>query len=131
MACALQSGTKRCHAAIHHVGRRDDVGARLSMHDGLPCQHGDRLVVHHIAAGVDQAILTVAGIRVQRDVGDDAEFGKTGFQRGDGTGDQTIGVERFFRAQGFQTGINNRKQRQRGDAQLHALLRHRQQQINR
>jgi hypothetical protein len=35
-----------------------------------------RLVVDHVAGVVDQAVLAVAGVGIERDVGDDAQFGK-------------------------------------------------------
>ena len=37
-------------------------------------QHRDRLVVQDVAGVVDDAVLAVAGVRIERDVGHDAEL---------------------------------------------------------
>ena len=37
-------------------------------------QHLDRLVVDHVAASVDQPVLPVAGVGIERDVGEHADL---------------------------------------------------------
>ncbi len=63
----------RPDAAVHHVGRRDDVGAgrRLTQRRGRHLL--DRLVVDDDALAQD-AVMAVAGERVERGVGDDADL---------------------------------------------------------
>ncbi len=73
----------------------------------------------------------MAGIGIERNIRDDAQFGKTAFQCCNGARHQTIRVERLFRTQAFQTRINDGEQRQSRNAQSHAILSHRQQQIDR
>src|SRR3546814_1085009 len=53
-------------AAVHHVAGRDDVGARARLIQRLPDEHFHRLVIQHIAAIVDQPVLPVAGIGIER-----------------------------------------------------------------
>src|SRR3546814_6943566 len=65
----------RADAAVHHVRRRDDVGAGARLVQRLPDQYLDRLVVEDIARIVDQPVLPVAGIGIERDVGED-EIGR-------------------------------------------------------
>ena len=68
-------------AAVHHVAGRDDVDAGLGLHQRLLVQHGHGLVVEDVAGVVEQAVLAVAGERVERDVGQHAEPGKRAFSR--------------------------------------------------
>jgi hypothetical protein len=56
--------------------------------------------------------------------------GKAAFQGGDGARHQAVGVERLFGAERFEAGIDHREQRQRRDAELDAVLGHRQQQVD-
>jgi hypothetical protein len=76
MAGASSSAADAADAAVHHVRRRHHVGTGLGMAQRLLGQRFQRFVVHDVAArvGVDQAILAVAGIGVERHVGDDAQF---------------------------------------------------------
>ena len=77
-------------------------------------------VVAHVGAriiGGDQAVLSVAGVGVERDVGDDAKFGELPLQRGDDTRHQTVRVPGFFRACGLERHVDDREQRQRRYAQ--------------
>ncbi len=47
------------NAPIHHVGRRDDVYACLSLHQGLLGEHRHGFVVEDVALVVEQTILAV------------------------------------------------------------------------
>ena len=85
-------------------------------------QHRDGFVVEDIAAVVDQAVLPVAGVGVERDVGHHAEFGKILFQRGNHARHQAIRIVGFARIQTLQRRIDHRKDRHHRDPQLHALL---------
>ena len=70
----FQRFADRADAAVHHVARRDDVGAGFGMRQRLLHQRVDGDVVHDVAGVVDDAVLTVRRVRIQRDVGDDAEL---------------------------------------------------------
>ena len=59
-------------AAVHHVGRRDDVAAGLRLDQRLLDQHRDRLVVEDVAVA-QQAVVAVAGVGIERDVAEDAD----------------------------------------------------------
>ena len=73
---AFQRAADRADAPVHHVAGRDDVHARLGLRQRLPHQHLDGLVVQDVAGLVEQAVLAVAGERVQRDVGHHAQLGE-------------------------------------------------------
>ncbi len=85
-------------------------------------QHGHGLVVEHITALVEQAILAVAGIGIKGDIGHHAEFREVLFYLGDNLGHQAVRVVRFARIQAFQPGIYHREDRHRRYPQLQALL---------
>jgi hypothetical protein len=53
----------------HDVGTRRRLRARL-LHERL-----DGRVVQHVAGGIDEAVLSVRRVGIERDVGDDAEPG--------------------------------------------------------
>lgn len=109
----------------------NDVGARLSMNHCLFGQYGYGLIVHDIATCVDQTVLAMAGVRVERNIRDDAQFGEAAFQCGNGARYQPVRVECFFSAQCFQIGAYYREQCQCGDTQLHAFFGHGEQQVER
>ncbi len=109
-------------APIHHVRWRHHVGAGLGMAERLLRQHFQRLVVQHVACFVDQAILTVTGVRIERDVGDYPEIREFTLQRLDRARNQAIFVECLFGAQRLQRDIDHRKQRQRRNAQIDGTL---------
>ena len=68
-------------------------------------QHGGCLVVQDVALGfgpgVGQAVLAVAGKRVQRHIGHDAQLGKFFFQGAHHAGHQAVRVERLGAVIGF------------------------------
>ena len=91
---AVERGAQRADAPVHHVRRRDHVDARVGVAKRLLDERGDRLVVEHVAGGVDQAVLAVAGVRIERDVGDDAELGKALLQRAHGARHEALRMPR-------------------------------------
>ncbi len=80
----------RAHPAVHHVRRRDDVGAGLGLGDGHRRQDGEALVVVDPAVD-DDPVVAIRGVGIQRDVGHDQEFGKLGFQGADAALQKTVG----------------------------------------
>ncbi len=107
----------------------DDVDTGDGVVDGLAGQHLHGVVVQDVAGLVEQAVLAVAGVGVQRHVGHDAQLGEFFFQRPHHARNQAVGVERFFAIGRLQRGLNRRKQRQHRNAQTHAFFGHWQQQI--
>jgi hypothetical protein len=92
------SAADAADAAVHHVRRRHHVGPGLGMAERLLGQHFQRLVVEHVARDrrVDQAVLAVAGVGVERHVGDHAQFRELLLQRLDHARHQTVRVPGFF-----------------------------------
>ena len=73
---------------------RDDVAAGLGLHDRLPLQDRDGLVVGDIAVA-DHPVMAVRGERVERHVAQHAEIGERLFQRADGAAHEVVGVDRL------------------------------------
>ena len=63
----------RTDAAVHHVARRDGVGARVDVRDRRPREEVERLVVHDLAVAQDAAV-AVRGVLAEADVGDQDEL---------------------------------------------------------
>ena len=124
------AAAQRADAPVHHVRRRNDIDAGLGVAQRLPRQRRDGQVVRHVAAGVEQAVLAMAGVGIERDVGDDAERRKARLQRAHGARHQPLripcrgGVERLVLC------ADHRKQRDRRHAELHAALGVAQQQVD-
>lgn len=94
-------------AAIHHIGGGDDIDAGLGVEDGHTCEHGDGGVIFDIGlVGIENAIVTVRGVGIEGDIGDDEEFGEVFFELSDGAKDECFGVEGLFAVGGFEGGID-------------------------
>jgi hypothetical protein len=109
------------------------LGATMStpacgLHQRLLDQHFDGLVVQDVAGVVEQAVLAVAGERVERHVGHHAQLREFLLQRRTTRG-TSLRDSRLRGRRASSARIDDREQRQHRDAQGHALLRHRQQQV--
>ena len=60
-------------APVHHVGRGDDVGAGGGLQDGrrATCATVSSLTIIAVA---QNAVMAMAGERIERDIGDDADL---------------------------------------------------------
>ena len=108
----------RADAPVHHVRRGDDVRARLGMRQRLLHQHADGFVVQHVAGLIHQTVLAVAGKRVERHVGNHAQFGEMRLERPHRPLRQTFGVIGLLGVQRLCFRRRDRKQRHRRHAQL-------------
>ena len=120
MARRFQRGADRADAAVHHVRRRDDVGAGLGVRQRLLDQRFDGGVVDDVAGLVDEAVLAVRRERIERDVGDHAELRKCLLQRAHRALREAFGIPRLARIEALRVGRRHRKQRERRDAELGA-----------
>ena len=119
----LERRADRADAAVHHVRRGDDVGAGLGLDQRLLDEDLDRVVVDDVAGLVDQAVVAVRGIGVERDVGQHADLGHRILDRVDRPADQVVAVERFLGALGAKlSGVLGNKRDAR-DAEVGRLAR--------
>jgi hypothetical protein len=88
-------------------------GATMSTparHDIRPAhQHGDRFVIENIAGVVDQAVLSVARVRIERDVGDHAEFREALLEGCDRLRREAVGIERLLGTEALPARVDDRE----------------------
>ena len=117
----FQGGADGADAAIHHVRGRNDVCAGFRMRQGLPGQHRDRFVVHHVSGIVNDAILAVRGVGVQGDVGNYDNVG-IGFLDGpDRALNESVGIGALGAIETLPVGVDDREQGDSGYAQVDRL----------
>jgi hypothetical protein len=95
----------------------------------LLCKHLNGRIIQDVTRIVQQAILPVAGVRVECNVGHDAQCGKVFFQSGHHMRHQTLGVGRLDAIGRFKVCADDWKKRHHWDAQFNALFGHMQKQI--
>ncbi len=80
-------------------------------------QHGHGLVIDDIPVVIDETVLSVAGVGIQRDIGDDTQRRHCLPHCGNRPLNQTVRIERLFSDGGLLVIGNHRKQRNGGDTQ--------------
>ena len=81
------------------------------------------VVVEHIARRVDEPVMAVRGIGIERDVGEHADLGRRILRRLDRAADQIVRVERLARIVGAQAGRRVGEQGDAGNAEVARLAR--------
>ena len=123
MARAFKRLTDRADTAVHHVGRGDNVRARRSLIEALADQHVDRGIVEHVTRIVDQPVLTVAGIGIERHVGQHAHIRPAGIaDRPDRAAHQVVRIERLGPVFAAATCLRVGEQGQAGNAERHGFF---------
>ena len=107
----------RTDASVHHVRGRDDIAARIGLHQGLPGQDLDGLVVQDHAV-LQQSVMAVAGERIERDIAQDADLGHGFLDRAHGTAHQVLGIDGLAATLVAQARIGIGKDRDTGDGEL-------------
>ena len=118
MAAFFQPVADRGDAAVHHVRRRDDIGTCLRLDQGLANQHLGRLVVENIAFGIDDAVMAVAGVGIERDIGQHTDLRHRIFDRLDRAAHEIVRIERLAPVIGTQFVGRVREQGQAGNARF-------------
>ena len=93
----------------------------LRLHQRLAHQRLERLVVGDFRAA-QQAVVSVTGVGVERDVEDDADVEAGGLHGARRAADEVLRIERLARVLGAQLRLGIGKQRDGGDAEPHGLL---------
>ncbi len=81
-----------------------------------------RPVVDHVTRGVDEPVLAVDRIRVERHVGDDADLRKALLHFANAARDEPLVVERLFGSGALERRVDDRKENDRGDCICERLL---------
>ena len=83
--------------AIHHVAWRDDIDACPGLRECLLHQYRNRFVIQDVAIRqrirVKEPVLAMAGERVERHIGHDAQFGELLLQRSHHPGHKPVRVQ--------------------------------------
>ena len=79
-------------------------------------------IVENVTRCVDQAVLAVAGVGIERHIGDHAEIRKARLERLHNPRHQAIGIEGLGGIEGFLAILDHREERQRRHAKRHRLL---------
>mmetsp|Transcript_66113 Transcript_66113/g.131132 ORF Transcript_66113/g.131132 Transcript_66113/m.131132 type:complete len:391 (+) Transcript_66113:420-1592(+) len=114
--------TDSADTAIHHVGRGDDVAARACLHDGLLAQLLDRVVVENFAV-LDNAVVALARIRVERDVGADDRIGQRILEHCNGARHDPIRIVGLLTSVGLECVVNLGENDERAHTILVCILR--------
>ena len=131
-ALNLERFADRADASVHHVAGRDDVRARARLIERLADQHLDRFVVEDIACRVDQPVLPVAGVGIERDVGQHADrIAERVLDRRGRAAHQIVGIERFGAVLAAPVGLRIGKEGETGDARVDRIARARNEQVDR
>lgn len=116
----IQRRPDRGDAAIHHIGRGDDITAGMGLMNGLLAQDRDGLVIGDLAI-TQHAVMTMIGKGVERDVANDAKI-RTGLPYSSHrpadkvvaiTGERSVGI--------FQRHVNRWKDGDCRDAKIDSL----------
>ena len=87
-------------------------------------QHGHCIVVGHVALVIEQPVLPVAGIGIERDIGEHADVAAAGvLDRPNRAAHEVVGVERLFPALAAKRRGRVREQGDAGDAERPRLPR--------
>ena len=115
-AGGLERAANDADAAVHHVGRRQHVGAGFRLHERLLDERGVRLVVDDLVAD-EEAVMAVAGVGVERDVEDDTEVELGGLDGACCAADEVVGVEGLASVLAAFLRIGERKECDGGNAE--------------
>ena len=113
----------RAHAPVHHVRRRDDVGARPGADQRLLGQGLHGKVVHHVVALVQEAVVTMARVGIEGGVGDDPKVRARRLHRGNALGNEPLRIHGLAVIGRPEVVLDVRKQRHGRYAQVDAALR--------
>ena len=122
MAGLLQRTPDRANAAIHHVGRGQNITARLNLRQALLDQQIDSGVIEDDAV-LHHPVMAMIGKGVERYIADYAHFRRSILHRLDRPHDEAIAIERFGTGIVLQGRVDMRKYGNRGDAEVTRTLR--------
>ena len=92
------------------------------MQGGHFAQDGDRgVVVHIVAIGGQQAVMAVAGVRIEGDVGEENQLGHRCLDRPDRPQHEAVGIQRLAAIGGLEHGGGHGEQRDTPNAQREEL----------
>ena len=95
---------------------------RLGEHGGVVGEDVDGVVVGDVAVGVEHAVMAVAGVGIERDVGDEKRFGRGLLDLADGGEEPVLGNGGVLAAGVLEAGVDLGKERDGLDAERGEFL---------
>ena len=112
MAGDIECLADRLHASVHHVGRGHEIGAGLGGEERhLHERFNGTVIVHVGAGGVQDAVVSMRGVRVEGDIGENHRAGRLGLHFADGPEGEVRGVECFGAFGGLAARVDFREER--------------------
>ena len=118
MSLLLQRIADRADSAVHHVRGRNDIGAGCGVGKRLLNQRIHGFVVGDIIVLIQQTVLAVTGVRIQRHIGNHAELGQPLFQCPYRALNEPLRIPCFPAIGGLLSGIDDGKQHHGGNSQI-------------
>ena len=109
------------NAMIHHVARRDDIGARLGVGHRFAREQVERGIVVHVALGREQAAVAMIGVLTHAHVGHHQQLRILALDRAHRFGHGTVRVPRRRARRVFRIG--NAEEQDAANARVDGALR--------
>ena len=101
-ALVIERFTDGTDPPIHHVAGSNQIRTGSGLHHRLLAEQLDGFVVEHHPLLTDDAVMSIAGIGIKRDIRHDRHLGKLLLQLADGTRNQAVLVEALGAVFGFE-----------------------------
>ena len=117
VAGGIEALADRLHPSVHHVGGGDEIGAGLGGEDRHLHERFDGAVVIHVrAGGVQDAVVSVRGVRVEGDVGEDHRARRLSLHFADGAEGEVRRIQGFGAFGGLARRVDLREESHAMDA---------------
>lgn len=90
-------------AAIHHIGRGDEVGTGLGLEDGHAGEDLDgAVIIDLLSIEGEDPIMAMGSVGIEGDIGPDLDLREVLFEEADGAEEEGFGVEGLIAFRGFK-----------------------------
>ena len=103
----------------------------MCLDQGLAREDFDGDVIEYVAVLIDDAILAMRRIRIERDIGQNAKVREALFERAHGAGNEPLRVGRLAAIERLERGVDDGEKRHHRNAQGNALFGDRHQRVER
>jgi hypothetical protein len=119
-------------AAVHHVGRRDDIAARLDLEQRLLDEDRNRFVVGDVlVVAVEHAVVAVARVGIERHIAEHADLRHGLLDRTHRAADEVLSVQCLAPVGRLERWVGIGEQRHDRDAERGCFLRRARDEVHR